>query len=275
MARTAQQDRLTLREAIEDLGWFYATFSALVSGPSLLDLLQMVFEHRLIDALQWIVDGYHDIAAVVGAVLEPLLRPPLAWLNALFGWRLELQPHWKPVFLLAMVFVTGLSRAVRRESVLEAVLFGILLSLGALTGAVAAGLSPLAGGWWAQGVAAAAPVGMVSLLLGAPLALTAAGRARALPNPLRELCGVVLNAFVLAGVAFAIGAGVSFLPGLSRGAGLLALGGGVLIIGVLSLLAGLAEADRMVSSIGLTLLGGFATAGLIVAVDAVLKVIAQ
>jgi hypothetical protein len=103
MADAGKPERLTLDDALKDFGFFYALFVFLVSGPSWLSLLQMVFiEHRLVDALQWIVDGYNQIVGVLGAVIEPLLQPAINWLNGAFDWRLVLMPHWRPLALLSL-----------------------------------------------------------------------------------------------------------------------------------------------------------------------------
>lgn len=265
--------RLTLREAFDDLGWFYGLFAAVVGGPSALEILVMIFELRLVDALQWIVDGYRFVTALLAGYIEPFLQPAIAWLNETFDWRLQLHPHWRPVFTLSMVFVIGLVRMVQRESGFEAVLFGLLLSAGALLGAVTVGVFSLEGGWSAQGLAAATPVALVSFLLGMPLAITTAGGPRARPDPLRSLVEVAVLALLLAGVTFGLAAGLSFAPGLAKGAGIAALAICLLAIGFVSLLAGFDQADRLTTRIGLTLIGGFAVAALIVAVDAILKLI--
>jgi hypothetical protein len=172
------QVKLTLSEAFDDLGWFYGLLSAAVAGPSVLEILLMLFEYRLVEALQWIVDGYRAITTLLASYVEPYLRPIIVWLNKTFHWRLELHPHWRPVFMLSMVFVAGLVRMVRRESLFEAVLFGLVLSVGALIGAVTVGVFTLEGLWWVQGLAAAIPIALVCFLLGAPLALTVGGGAR-------------------------------------------------------------------------------------------------
>jgi hypothetical protein len=54
-----------LRAALRDFGWFYGLFALAVSAPSLLSLLQAILDHRLVDALQWIVDGYDRNAAAL------------------------------------------------------------------------------------------------------------------------------------------------------------------------------------------------------------------
>jgi len=276
---------LTLRDAIADLGWFWALFAAVVGGPSILSLLQMIFvEHRLIDALQWIVDGYNGIAAVLGALAEPLLAPAIAWLNGLFDWNLVLHPHWRPLFMLAALPVTSIARdAWRRESNAHAS-EPLALGVGAAIGVIAAGLAPLTGGWWAQGLIAAAPVAMFFL-------------ASELASIVRNLLARPINrdppsggwglllAAVAAALAFALGAGLSFAPALRNSAGLAALGALVVFLGAMGVASGLNEAaartpeananvektlrNAELSSVrvGLTMLGGFVTAAFILAAD--------
>lgn len=270
---TSHAERLTLRKALDDLGWFYATFSSLVGGPSLLALLQMVFvEYRFVDALQWIVDGYNDILAVLGNAVEPLLAPLIAWLNALLDWRLELQPHWKPLLMLMMVLVVSMGRTSLRQGFRwgEALLM-LAQGAGALLGAIVAGLTPIDGDWAVQGFTAAAPL-LSSFLLFAPTFALLAFLIPAARSQLLATAGFVLRfGVVLATLAFVLGAAVSF--GLRSGAGLATLA--VLIFWFASFLIrfGLWRQSAPDVRAGLTMIGGFLTAGLIVAADLIIKLI--
>lgn len=260
------RDRLTLRAALHDLGWFPATFAAIVGGPSVLALLQIIFvEHRLIDALQWIVDGYNDIVAVIGNALEPLLMPVIAWLNGFFDWRLVLHPHWKPFLMLVMTFVAGLARTGMSEAKPVDFIAFAAMAVGAFLGAVAVGLVPLNAGWWAQGLAAAAPWALVIWISG--LVLLLFGARGSAGNALFAL----LFGAALAAIAFVLGAGLTFVPGIEGGAGLLASGLALIAIGVLALLAGFKSRDALIARVGLTMLGGFVAAGMILAADAGVK----
>jgi hypothetical protein len=108
-------EKVTIRQAIKDLGWMPKLYSTLVSAPSLLSILQAVLkEHRLTPAFQWIVDGYSQLTAVLAAWIEPWLAPVIAWLNTLFGWHIVLNPIWRPVFLLWVLPASAIARWVSR-----------------------------------------------------------------------------------------------------------------------------------------------------------------
>lgn len=260
------KQKLTVRAALADLGWFSALFSAVVGGPSVLALLQMIFvEHRLIDALQWIVDGYSGIMAVVGAVLEPLLAPAIAWLGRLFDVRLELHPHWQPLLMLAMLWVSTGFRAGGHRAHHYAMIAG--MGLAALLGAVAAGLVSLEGGWPAQGLAVALPVGVMLAALGG---FAAIGVALGEVKP-TEVFDFLAAAAILTAFCFLLGAGISFVPGLRSGAGVVAFGVVMVGLAVFYMMQGLGGLGTQHTRIGLTMLGGFFAAGMILAADAGVK----
>jgi hypothetical protein len=260
--------RLTLGDALQDFGWFALVFTMVVGGSSVLALLETVFvEHRLIALFQWIVDGYNRIATVVGAMMEPLLQPMVDWLNAQFGLRLELAPHWRPLFILGMVLVVGLARSAWRAGhKRDAVLAILVIGAGALMGAVVSGLMPLTGGWWAQGLAAAAPTTALFTFFGAAAALSGGEPADRTPPQVAALFIIVAGV-----VAFVLGAALSFVPGLGAGAGVVGLAIIVAVFGAGFLWGGLAGNDSNDATLGLTILGGFVSAALIVAADLIVK----
>lgn len=274
------REQLRATDVLHDVGWFWLTFASLVSAPSLLSLAQMVFEHRFTDALQWIVDGYNRILAVVGSAVEPLARAALAWLNEVLHWRLELHPHWRPLFIVTMLVGAGAIRnAMQFGAYRLAVVYGAGLTLGALLGALAAGLAPLDGAWWSQGFAAAAPVGMA--YAGTGLQQLALAR-----SPGASRGWQVAGAVAMVSLAtFGLGAGLSFLPGLSEGAGVVTVAILVFYLGISNVFIGLFRRDLTeryagVRSegmqiyqvrFGLLTLGGFFAAGLIALADAVIR----
>jgi hypothetical protein len=274
-------EELTLRDALDDLGWFYATFSSVVGGPSILSLLQMVFDHRLVEALQWIVDGYNQITATLAVWVEPAFAPLIAWVNETFDWELTLHAHWRPLFLLGMVMVVGRARGFFRDAPAEAVVVGATTALGALLGALSAGLLPLSGGPWIQGIAAAAPVAAIFMLMQIPIALWPSskrideltGVKTTLRSRLRDFASTIGMTAAFSAIVFAIAAGISFVPGLSTGAGILMLAGLVLFIGVETLRGSLSKDSPSFAGarMGLIVIGGFLTAGFILIADLIIK----
>src|ERR1700752_612478 len=105
-ATAAGKQRLTFWEALKDVGWFPALYSTVVGGPSVLAILEMALDgFGLVPAVQWIIDGYHQVTRVMGLLIEPFFASIIAWVNGLVGWSLVLHPHWRPLFLLGMGFV--------------------------------------------------------------------------------------------------------------------------------------------------------------------------
>lgn len=262
--------RLTLKQAIDDLGWFWGVFTSVVNAPSILSLLQMVFEQRFVDSLQWIVDGYNDIVGQLADVVEPWLQPLIAQINALLGWRLELQPHWQLLLMLALIPATSIARQVWRPKSGGNLIEPVAIGLGALFGVLAAGFVPLENGWWAEGLVAALPVS--AALLFAEIAARVENVFKAPIN--RQPVGALLTSVLIFGAAaFALGAGLSYVPSIAQGAGLIALGLMVVALGCLSLASGLDEGETDATRMGLTMLGAFVAAGLIYAADALLKIV--
>jgi len=277
----AGKARLTLPEAVEDLGYFWGLFSTFVGAPSILTIFQMIFvDHRFIPALQWIVDSWNELMALLGAVAEPLLQPLVDWVNQQFDWSLALDPVWRPLFALGMVFAMAAFRGawpgarsahVGRAVVMSVFFFGAT-GLCALVGAVAASLVPSQPVWWTQGLIAATPTTM--FVFGAGLGLTGAV---ALFRKWAAAMGTFVTFFVASLVfgliAFAVAAGLSLVPALAHGAGLLGLGGLVLAMGLIALRGGLRRSVHVMTRVGMITLGGFMAAGLILTADVIVKMV--
>jgi hypothetical protein len=267
MADAAKPEKLTLGEAITDLGFFPILFTVAVGGPSILAILEQVLvNHQLVPALQWIVDGYNRVMTVLGAAVEPLIQPAIDWVNAQLGWSLTLAPVWRPVFALCMVAVMAQVRtAVREGDVAGAAGIGSLLSIGFLASALLIGLFAAGPGWLAQGAVAAAPFAIYSIF---SLVAAAWFRSRGDWRNAGPVA-VFFGAFSL--VQFAAGAGLSLMPGLAQSGGLIALGLAFAMLGVATVALGLSVVNRSGTRQGLTMLGGFIAAGLILAADFALK----
>lgn len=279
MSQAEEAEQVASGAVIKDLSWFSSIFFLVAAGPSILSILQAVFvEHRLGPAFQWIVDGYNSLLAVVGAIIEPLIQPAIDWLNQTFDWSLALQPHWRPLFVLMTLLPTAFARTLRGPGELKWIQL-VPMVIGSLLGALAAGLAPLSGGWWVQGLSAAAPLAGVLVIAGAvnlagqvkPQAPRASEKKRRGKNP----------SLAIVSWLFVSGAALSFVPGLERGAGMLTLAAAVALLGAVFVVMGVfmarvgpepdTKSARMVTRVGLTVLGGFITAGAIVAVDAFLR----
>jgi hypothetical protein len=59
--------KVTLREALKDVGWLPALYTTVVGGPSILAILEMAIDgFQLVPAVQWIIDGYNQITRLNG-----------------------------------------------------------------------------------------------------------------------------------------------------------------------------------------------------------------
>lgn len=247
----------------------------IVGGPSILAILETVFvDHQLVPALQWIMDGYNRLMAVLSAVAEPLIQSAIEWLAAQLNWHLSLAPVWRPLFALGMVVVLGDSRTRLRDGRLgHAITNGICLGSGLFVGAAMAGVAPSSGGWWAQGLRAAAPVFCVMAM--ASLVDIASDVARGDREHLsKEIVELTLGAPLVGSGVFAMAAALYFIPGWAGSAGVIVLGVVVVLLGAFFLARGLIRnGNRFDTRFGLTVLGGFFAAGLILAADFGLKVL--
>jgi hypothetical protein len=258
------KQRLSLKEAIEDFGWLPLTLLSIGGAISLIDIAELVADGlTLVTPFEVVLKGYRRVTEAIGALVEPRIQPFIKWLSAAFDWELQLQPFWRPLFVLGMVLVLGIARAQWRGGQWgRAILYVIVMGLGALGGSVAAAALPPAGGWWVQGVMSAAPLALLCIPLG-------------IANAIIELCippsslAVAWRSFVtqfefaaiFGALGFAAGAGLSFL--LGEGAGPVALGAAVAGMGAILFTGGLRDRDHDLSRIGLAMLGGFVAAGMI------------
>ncbi len=276
MVDQTNPEELTFVELIKDIGWFPMLLIGLGGFSTLAIIEQGILGEplQLVQVLQWPLDGFHRAMRLLGSGVEPLIQPVLGWLNAALGWSLTLNPIWRPLFALGMVFAMGFARASWQEGERgKAIYFGLAFGGGALIGAAIAGLAPAEAGWAAQGVRAGAPIaGLFAVFL-----LAHAAR-EALQGKLTEagktLAGASLFLLIFGGAGYAVAAGLSLVPGLSHAAGILTLGGFVALIGLQTLSGGLGSGNNQtVARVGLTILGGFFAAGMILVADWGLKML--
>jgi hypothetical protein len=281
----ARAEKLTLGEAGKDLIWFPTLFATIVSTPSWLSLLETVLEnYRLSPGLQWIVDGYHRITHVLALAIEPFIAPIIAWINAHLGWQLMLYPHWQPLFLLTMILHMGTFRAILRRDLKWLTKFSsatfnvVMIIIAALIGSLLAGLMPIEGHWWEQGMLAMLP--WLSMLVASAL--------NGLPDRLAHLLGrhdpdykivskisgrfeIVEPVLTVGALLFMVAASLSFIPGFERGAGIAALAAVLALNGVTTIVIGILHADRTEIRGGLYILSAFILAGMIVGANVLIE----
>lgn len=308
MADAAKVEKLTLWQAIRDMGWLPMLLFGL-GGFSILAILEQAVFHQpfeLVQILQWPLDGYHRVMVLLGAIVDPLVQPAIDWVNARFAWSLTLDPVWRSMFAMMIMLPLAALRSRRAVGRLkEASAHFLVTGIAALLGAMLAGLASGDGGWWTQGLRAAAPTMAFAVLGG----LAIVGRALTSGNEGAQetLLGMVIVAPLLGLGAFGLAAGLSLVPWLAASASTVTVAFFMVLMSVGLIHDGLKEArlpiDRLPISaksddpadqrrlrqeeeqweqeekedkraslrFGLTMLGSFVAAGLILAADCVLK----
>lgn len=260
----ASSARVSWLSAIGSIGWYPIVFAVVVSGPSVLSLLQSLFvDHELVPALQWIVDGYDGIMDVVAALAGPLLGLVVVAVNSLFGLELALGDHWRPLFALMTAFSFAFVRAHRRDNQ-TALAVGTAISslVGALVGAAIAGMMPLRGGWWVDGLTAAIPASVLLFSVAVSSAILRQDLHRW--ERLRWLAGRSLYLAPISGGVFVLATLVSLITPFGGGILLMAIAS--VAIGALAVWHGVHHQNIEDCRTGYTILGGFVVAaGILVA----------
>lgn len=255
--------RLTLWEALRDLGWLPLLIMG-VGGLSIVDILEQAvfYDLSLITPFEIALNGYRRITNLVGEIVEPLLQPAIDWINSQWRQHLHLHPLWRSVFLLQLVFVGSMFRmSTRAKMWFDSIVQIVVLVPGTLVAALVTGTLPITGGWWAQGLIAAVPTTILVVTNGLLVSITA--YASADPAKPRYLVVRFCAFGLMVGiVAFLAGAGASFLLGGGY-PGVFVLAGLILLYGFFVLSAGLRIGSRANCRLGLSILGGFIGAGLI------------
>lgn len=285
-----------IKKRLDDFGAVPATLGGLIGAPSILSLLQSIYEARdLSTPLQAVVDSYNQGIASAAAIIEPALTPLVTWVGRMFGWEVDLHTHWRHLFVLCMIYLLAQLRIRRTEK--DGLRNWTDLPLGmvfALVGCLAAGMISPEGSWWAQGLIAAWPLSMFwfgqasANIVGHEFARTFAGFERgrglsytlgyvvagsviALGSAARDLLIVVPPYFI---IGFILGAALSFVPVIGDGAGVAALAIFAIIAGIHFLRIGRRQNQRYMIRLGLTMLGGYAAAAFVYGIDIVLKLTA-
>jgi hypothetical protein len=246
-----------------------------LGGLSMIDILEKAIIQRdlhLTTPFEIVLGGYRRITALLATAVEPMLQPIISWLGGVLHWRLVLQPHWRSFFVVGLIVAMGFMRtqggdvnALRWSHITT----GAAIAVGALLSAVAIGIFPLSGAWWAQGLAAATSTAFIMAFMGVGVTgdeVLRLGWSRGG----QTLAQFAQGSAALGLIAFLLGAGLSLVRGL-EGAGVLALGLIVVLLGVISLIFGFFVREQALIRFGLTALGGFLAGALILVANAAIK----
>lgn len=258
----------TLIKALKDIGWFPGLLIAL-GGFSVLSVVeQAVYREpiELVQPFEWAKNGYERILNLLGEVVRLCVQPFLDWAKTFLGWNIELNSIWRHFFVLLVVPVLALSRAAfssgRREGLVT--FFLVALSF-AFAASILAGLVPLGTRTWTRFLLLAPIIGLSAIALSTALLeyayyldekLKEEGRFRIIGRVVMLLGAVVVW---VAARATVDAVGEISISGLVTCYVIyaLALYGGHLTI------AGMVVQNVGYARVGLTILGGFVAAALV------------
>lgn len=266
-AQDDAKEKLTLREAVKDFGWLPLSLISIGGGMALIDIAErFVLEGlTLITPFQIVLDGYHRITNLLGAIVEPTAQAALDWINARCRWSLHLGTHWRPIFVLAMVVVLANWRfASRLWGWLEGTAFIASRGLAMLLVAIVVGLAPLTSSWWGQGLVAAIPAAtlVAAWTISSVVESTTYAGANVTVLSWWSFARESRRSLLLGLVAFGLGAIIALVM-RPTGSGILALTGVIAFEGARTVALGLSVADASIIRLGLAIVGGFIAAGLI------------
>jgi hypothetical protein len=263
---------VSLSEAFSDIKWVPFMVTMIIGAPSLLSLLQMVARgFRLIDAFQWIIDGYNAMTGVLSVFIEPLLAPALNWFDFHFGWKIVLHPHWKPIFLILMVFSLPYARLLWHHGAkFRAAYSGVQYIMLALAGSIVASIVPLKSEWWSQGLIPALPIFVMIMLAELFVSIKYAIFRFDLTGFI-ILLDMAMFMGSISVVLFIIAAILSLVPIIGDAAGFAVLVGVILLYAVYQLIDGLIRGRPDLIRIGLTTVSGYAAATLVLLLNSLIK----
>lgn len=270
--QSADGEKLTALGAAKDLGFFFWLFSAVVGAPSIISLFQTVFiDFRLFDLLQWILDGYQDILSVLGDLIEPASQYFFSLLSPVLGFDLQLQPHWRPLFIVLSIFISANARSLWIDGYkVTTFLFAAIMLISAVAGSWFAGIVPSNADWMMQGAAAAVPVLMLfsGMWLSYALATLFFGFAEGYRKPLSSY---ILRGFALSFSAFVIASLLSLIMSSDQFSGVLVLFSGMFFYGAFWVFEGFRTHDVPEVRFGLRVLGGYIFAIFILSVNVIVQ----
>lgn len=142
MAARAEEQH-TLRDVLKDVGFFWAIYSVLVGIPSVIVLARSIgFERDLIQPLEMIIDGYGELFAMLGALVEPWAVPIYERIGERFDWSYEPHIYWRAIFVLQMLYPIFLLRYHGRRRPLRAAAYVLSVAPLILALSLAVGFAP-------------------------------------------------------------------------------------------------------------------------------------
>jgi hypothetical protein len=123
-----------------DVSWLSVVLMV-TGGLSLIDVLESaIVQHdlSLITPFEVLLHGYQRMVSVLDAVIVPLVEPIIYWVNDRFRFDLSLHPVWRPVMVLWLVYAVAAARLLWKDGQSLASLFvgvsaggcGLLTALG-------------------------------------------------------------------------------------------------------------------------------------------------
>ena len=266
--------KLTLFGAAKDLGFFFWLFSAVVGAPSVLSLFKTVFVDLSFSRfLETLIAGYRELLDTIAGLLEPIATAVIHRFGTWLDFELELQPHWQPLFVLISIFITANIRTLWNDGYAKTtILFGAVMVLFALIGSWIAGIIAPQAPWWAQGVAASAPI--FALFFGLFFSYAMATVLFGFHQPYRKpLASYLARGVFLASLGFVLAATISLTRLIDAHAGLLVLFSGMFLYGLYWMIYGFRKNEVSEIRFGLRMIGGFIFAICVITVETVLAFI--
>ena len=264
----------TFLEAVKAIGWFPLTLMG-IGGISVVDLLdKAILEHdlNLITPFQIALHGYRRIAALAAAAIEPILQPVLARLSELLHVKIVLQPYWRPLFFVGLIYASMLAKvgtAISDTPPIWNLVPATCVGLFALLCAIVVGVVPLTASWWAQGVG----IGIVCMGLMAGVFLGLKILSFRNPKDAPPDAGTVIWVLIAAGtIGFFLVGVATLLPGI-KAPSVLGLLMFIALSGVGAIGMGIEFRRVELIRFGLISFGGFLAGGLVLAMDGVIKVL--
>lgn len=289
-SQNSHDPRSTERSGATLLSWFPLAYASLVGGPTIASLTLAILNGEPLSApIRSALESYKVLSELATILLQPALLLAAQGVIAVIGGDVEMNPQWKPLFFLGSIPIIGLCRLYlwdgnRRQAALVSFVLGITL----LSVALGVALVPERSHWISQGLIAFIPVFGLTLLYGPTIVQN--DRLLVIMSGGRGFLAVLMLLFSMpvalaaGAAAFAVGAILAKAEIHSSFAGIISFMAFLLVFAWWNIrtgrnyrLSSLARARKIGESnfrLGLLLMGGFATAALLLIGDFVISAIA-